>query len=112
MPSSQVNIAPAGIHVAGTGLISCEKGALVAVSIFPDRGGIGPFEAYADIWLISTETPNPIPIIILVAGGIGVLDGISWTGRLPAEPHLAVRGRVWTNNATVTYRLSVMTEID
>jgi len=113
MPITTATITPVATNESRTAMIATEKGHIVAVSLFPETYGTGPGEYYGEIWIVSTETPEPTPLIMLTSGGFGKQFGIHWTGRLPCEPSMAVRGIagcIATN--IIPCRLAVFTEID
>lgn len=86
-----------------------EKGDIVGVLFEPERRGTGAAESYAQVYLATTDTPSPMPFLMLCSGYLGANTGISWTGRIHLDPSYAVYVRVWSHQAW-TFRLSVATE--
>lgn len=111
MAFAQVDIKPGGYNTANRGFISAEKGRLQGVTIFPAEPGTGANECFAQIYLVSTETPKPILITLLASGYIGVEFGIGWTGSIKLERTYAVLGIVTTLNTTSHWRLTALTDI-
>jgi len=112
MAFAQKSVTPPAGNSMTEVLINTEKGHVVAVSLFTETFGTGVNEYYGEIWLASIETPTPTKLVMLTAGGFGKQYAISWTGRIPCEPSMAVIafvGSLATN--IVPVRLTVFTDI-
>jgi hypothetical protein len=88
-----------------------EKGVLECASVNTIYPYTGPNQSYAVIYLASNETPSIIPLIQLAAGYVGSEVGVHWTGKITLEPTLVIVARIFGDQTTYPYRLSVKTEI-
>lgn len=113
MPFAQKAMTPPNDRSMDSITIATEKGHLVAVSLFPENSGTGINEYYGEVWLVSTETPEPTRLIMLAAGGFGKQYAISWTGRIPCEPSQAVVGYAGCLSTNIQpVRLTVFTDVE
>lgn len=87
-----------------------ETGYLVGVQFGPTLAGTGGAESYAQVFLASTDTPTPIPLVMLCSGYCGTDHPIAWDGRLKLDPAYAVMARVWSFR-TFTFLLNIVTEV-
>lgn len=88
-----------------------ENGSLVGVMLAPEVSGTGIAENYAQLYLASTDTPTPIPILQLASGYFGADYSIAWDGRIKLDPAMAILVRVWSHR-TFRFRLSIVTEVE
>lgn len=89
-------------------LLTVERGMLDSVMLGPEHPGTGNSEYFGQILLVSTETPQPVPVAILASGYFGASVYLGWTGSLPMEPTYAVQARIWSQN-TIPVRCTVGT---
>lgn len=89
-------------------LLTVESGILDTVMIGPEHPGTGNAEYYGQLLLVSTETPQPVPIAILASGYFGASVYIGWTGAIPMEPTYAIQARIWSEN-TIPVRCTIGT---
>jgi len=108
MPNNQYPL-----HLAAAGMATdaflVETGFLVGVSMWPQDIGIDAHATFGQIWLGSSATPTPIPVILLCSGYIDTTQAISWTGSILLDPGSVIIPRVWSQ-LTSNYRLSVLTQ--
>ncbi len=110
MPVGSQLITVDAVSNVGTATVSAEKGILTGVSIVAEYPSTQAAEAYAYVFLVSTELPQPIRIITLAAGYIGSIIGISWFGEIELEPAMGVQGFVRHVDA-LTFNLNVLTRL-
>lgn len=106
MPQSAFTIAVTGGQAQD--IQTLESGILEAVSLFPETIGIGNAEAYAEVYIGTTETPVPLPTIILANGYLGASHAIGWTGQILMEPSFCILTRIWCEQ-NFSFRLNFMT---
>lgn len=110
MPFSQIPIALAAAgHVEATQVI--ERGHIHAAMLIQEGLFIRSNHVFAQIWLMSMDTPTPQPIHLLASGYIDNYSAIAWDGDFTLDPSHAITGRIWCPQA-VLCRLSFNVEID
>ena len=75
-----------------------DTGILDSVMMGPERTGTGNAEFFGQIFLVSTETPSPVPIAILASGYFGASVFIGWTGTLPMERTYGIMARIFSQS--------------
>lgn len=97
MPYSSFSLTTAAgqAHTAHT----VESGILESVMVAPEHTGIGNAEAYAELYIGTTETPDPTPVAMLASGYIGASHPIGWTGQIVMEPSFCILVRIWCQTA-------------
>lgn len=91
--------------------VTVEGGHLVGVQFEPERFGTGAAESFAQVFLASSETPTPLPFLLLCSGYVGANHPIAWDGRLALDPAYGVTARVWSHR-NFRFRLTIVTEKD
>ncbi|MCK4626061.1 MAG: hypothetical protein KAV00_12165 [Phycisphaerae bacterium] len=102
-----INMAAGG---TATELQLSENGRLRSVMLIQNPLFIRANHVFGQIWLSSTETPNPTKIHLLCQGYFGCLDAIAWDGDIQMEPTFAIQGHIWCDIAVST-RLTANVEI-
>lgn len=102
-----LTIAPAG---QGSALILAEKGIITGAGMMAERTGLGNAEAYCEIFLVSSDAPTPIKILLLASGYIGASSSVGWDGHILAEPAFNIQGFVFCVRE-FPFRMTVLTEV-
>lgn len=110
MPYGSTIITTDAVLHNGSGLIGAEKGRLVGVNIACERTERGAAELFGEIYLISTEVPNPIQILLLCSGYFGGNLSVAWDGSIELEPAMAVQAFIACPLET-RVKLTVLTEL-
>lgn len=92
-----------------TDLLTVEDNRLVSVMLMPERTGSGNAEFFGQIFIVSTETPNPIPLAYLASGYFGASLPIAWTGSITLQPTYAIQARIFSAS-TIPVRCTILTE--
>lgn len=108
MPFNSFSFANEGLSY-GQRLLTVENKILTGVNMGPETVGTHASEYYGQILIISTDTPTPVPLILLASGHFGAMDFISWTGRIRMDPSYAIMARIWVDGA-VPARCTVLVE--
>lgn len=109
MPYGSVTITTDPAVGQGSGIILAEKGIITGAGLITERTGLGNAEAFGQIFLVSTEIPTPIIILLLASGYIGASSAIGWDGRIVTDPTYAILGFVY-NLTEFPFRMTVLTE--
>ena len=87
-----------------------ENGRLRSVMLIQNPIFIRMNHVFGQIWLVSTETPDPTKIHLLCQGYFGCRDAIAWDGDIELEPTFAIQAHIWCSQA-VLCRITANVEI-